>query len=195
MEARLSLQSMRNGLNVNVLTNRIDFIAIPLPGSPAASLPLEKFFEEVVKISELLKNTFDTTFKRIGVVVEKFLKEMTEEKLEQLRRSFTSESFDIIPNSKSIEWNVRNVVSSNFAEPVNQAVNIIYSLAKVKVQMGDANGHKEFDTLHLSIDINIPTEKRNTTLSRESIDSFLIKSLETQSQIYKGLTEVIYGAN
>lgn len=195
MEARLSLQSMRNGLNVNVLKNRIDFIAIPLPGTPSASLSLELFFKEVVNISDLVKETFDVTFKRIGVVTEKFLKEMSEEKIEELRKSFTRESFDIFPKLNKIEWNVRNIVSDHFPAPVDRETNIIYALTKVKVQMGDASGHKEFDTLHLNIDINIPSEKRNTTLTRESIESFLNKALEIHNQIYKGLTGVIYGAD
>lgn len=194
MEARLSLQSMRNGLNVNIQTGRIDFIAIPLPGTPAASLSIDKFYEEVFKISELIKNIFDLKFKRIGAISEKFLKEMTEEKLEQLRQLFISESFTVYPKLKTAEWNLRTVLTSHFPEPVGQDANIIYNLAKVKVQMGDANGHKEFETLHLSIDVNIPTEKRNADFSSESTKVFLNKTLEIQREIYEGLAGVIYGA-
>ncbi|MBX8625795.1 hypothetical protein K4754_27440 [Pseudomonas glycinae] len=195
MEARLSLQSMRNGITVNVLRNRIDFLATPLPGSPAASLKLENFFQEVIKFSDLLKNTFDVSFKRPGVIVEKFLKELSEERLDEIRRTFIQDSFSVIPDANVAEWNIRNVSSCQFAEPVNQEANVIYSIAKVKVQMGDATGHREFDTLHLSVDINIPTEKRNANLSREYLESFLAKAQEMHSIVYKGLTAVIYGAN
>lgn len=195
MEARLSLQSMRNGITVNVLRNRIDFIATPLPRTPAATLTLENFFQEVIKYSELLRNTFDIIYKRPGVVVEKFLKELSEERLDELRRSFIQDSFNVIPETSVSEWNVRNVFTSQIPEPVNQEANIIYSIAKVQVQMGDATGHREFDTLHFSVDINVPAEKRNANISRDYIESFLEKFQETYAQIYKGLTKVIYGAN
>lgn len=195
MEARLSLQSMRNGITVNVLRNRIDFTATPLPGTPAASLKLDTFFQEVVKFSILLKNTFDVTYKRPGVIIEKFLKELSEEKLDELRKSFIKDTFSVIPDAHVIEWSIRNVSSCKFPEPVDQDANVIYNIAKVKVQMGDATGHREFDTLHLSVDINVPVEKRNSSLSQDYIESFLAKTQETYTQVYNGLTAVIYGAN
>lgn len=195
MEARLSLQSMRNGITVNVLRSRIDFIATPLPGTPAATLTLDSFFHEVVKITELLRNTFDVTFKRPGVVIEKFLKELSEDRLDELRRLFIQDSFSVVPEATVKEWNIRNVSACMFPEPVSQEANIIYSIAKVKVQMGDANGHREFDTLHLSVDINIPVEKRNANLSRDQIESFLRTTHEMHTKVYNGLTAVIYAAN
>ncbi|MBO1537572.1 hypothetical protein [Pseudomonas sp. OA65] len=195
MEPRLALQSMRNGLSVNILLNRIDFVATPLPGSPSASLTMEVFFDEVRKIAEQLRKTFEITYKRMGVVCDKFLQEMSEDQLQQLRKVFIKEAFDVIPDASIVEWSVRNVALIAFADPVNQEVNAIYNLSKVHVQLNDASGNREFDTLLLNIDINIPTEKRIANLSAEFIDTFLTKTLEIQGNINKGIGEVIQRAN
>ncbi|WP_440089728.1 hypothetical protein [Pseudomonas fragariae (ex Marin et al. 2024)] len=194
MEPRLSLQSMRNGLNINILSNRIDFLVTPVPGSPAASLDIKSFFQEVVTIADKLKTEFDLTFKRIGAISEKFLREMAEEKLESLRKLFIQDTFDFIPQAKPSEWNVRSVGAMQFEDPINQSINVIHSLAKVNVQISDNTGHREFDTLHVSIDVNIPVEKRTSNLSSDQIDKFLKKTSEVQKQILDGLAKVIESA-
>lgn len=194
LEARLSLQSMRNGMNVNILKNRIDFTVTPIPGTPAALTTIEKFFEESTKISGQLKEIFELKYRRVGVIIEKFLGEMSQERTEELRSSFIQKTFFIFPELKTEEWSVRHVAREEFPAPVSQGVNIIYNLSKVKVEMGDSSGRKEFDTLLLSIDINIPLEKHNSGLSSEALENFLNKTLETQQKIYDNLTGVVHGA-
>lgn len=195
MEPRLSLQSMRNGITINVASNRVDFLANPLPGTPAASLTLRSFFDEVVVISKLLGETFGLTFKRIGVVSEKFFKEMSVQQIEEARKKFVNDSFNVLQEQNVTEWNVRNIILKTFPEPVDQDVNVIYNLGKVKVQIADANGHNEYDTLLLSVDINTAAEKKLSSLSNESISYFVDESLNIEKTLNERLSGVIYGAD
>lgn len=191
LEPRLSLQSMRNGLSVNFLTNRIDFMVMPIQGTPAASVTTEMFCAQVLEIASSLYKILDISFKRVGYVNEKFLTPLSPEKLETLRRIFTNDSFDIFPERHAVEWGVRNVVSDTFNRSAESEVNIIYSLSKVKVQMGDLNGHREFETLHLTTDINTLQDKKFVS-SNEALGDFLSQAVDREKAIYKGLTAVIY---
>lgn len=191
LEPRLSLQSMRNGLTVNFLTNRIDFMVMPIQGTTAASVTTEMFCTQVLDIANSLYKILDISYKRVGYVSEKFLTPLPPDKLEALRRIFTNDSFNIFPEKHAVEWGVRNVVSDSFEKSAESEVNIIYSLSKVKVQMGDANGHREFETLHLTTDINTLRDKKFIS-SSEALKDFLSQAADREKAIYKGLTAVIY---
>lgn len=192
MEPRLSLQSMRTGLNVNFLSNRIDFLSTPIPGNPASSIGLEAFVEETITVLEKLIDAFRVSFSRMGFVVETFLKPMDVQGLEILRKKLISEKFDLLPGLPSVEWNVRNIVVKKFEGAVNQDVNVIYSLSKVKVQMGDASGHREFDTAHLSVDINLPGDKRLPFMLLESAQDFVAQAIVVERNIHDAVAQVAY---
>ncbi|CAI8837430.1 hypothetical protein [Pseudomonas sp. IT-P260] len=191
LEPRLSLQSMRNGVSVNFLSNRIDFLVMPVPNSPGAAVTSELFFDQVNQITSSLTTVLGITFNRIGFVSEKFLAPMSTEKLEELRKKFITEAFTLFPDKSVTEWNVRNVVADHFDKNIDQEVNVIYNISKVKVQFGDSNGVREFETLHLTTDINTPLEKR-VTASLATLSDFLQQSLDRERAIYKGLTAVAY---
>lgn len=191
LEPRLSLQSMRNGLSVNFLNNRIDFIAMPISGTPGASITIETFCTQVLEISSSLYKILDIPFKRVGFVTEKFLAPLPPEKLEALRRVFTNDAFNIFPEKHALEWGMRNVVADSFKGNTESEVNIIYSMSKVKVQMGDSNGHREFETLHLTTDINTQQDKKFIS-NNETLGEFLAQAKERERAIYKGLSAVIY---
>jgi hypothetical protein len=191
LEPRLSLQSMRNGISVNFLSNRIDFLVMPLPNSPGASLNAESFCVQVNQIATSLKKVLGVTFNRVGFAAERFLAPITPEKLETLRKKFTTEAFTIFPDKPVVEWNIRNVVLDRFDKNVDQDVNVIYNISKVKVQLGDHTGLREFDTLHLTTDINIPLEKR-VNPSLDVLSDFLEQSIARDKAIYNGLTAVTY---
>lgn len=191
LEPRLALQSMRNGLTVNFLTNRIDFMVMPIQGTPAASVTTEMFCNQVLEIASSLYKILDIQFRRIGFVSEKFLTPLPPEKLEALRRIYTNDAFNIFPEKHAVEWGVRNVVSDKFDRNADSEVNIIYSLSKVKVQMGDSNGHREFETLHLTTDINTLQDKKLVS-NNDTLGDFLSQAKHREKAIYKGLTAVIY---
>ena len=191
LESRLSLQSMRNGMSVNFLVGRIDFLVMPLPTTPGASLSLEEFSEQVLKITEKLIKMFGVSFNRIGFVTEKFLAPLQAEKLELLRRKFITDDFSVFPEKKVSEWGARNVVLDHFGGNVSQEVNVIHNIAKVKVQMGDQTGVREFETIHLVIDINTPPEKRVGT-SIEVLSDFISEAKNRENLIYNALSTVTY---
>ncbi|MNY57626.1 hypothetical protein D3C86_1938570 [compost metagenome] len=59
------------------------------------------------------------------------------------------------------------------------------------MQIGDASGQRDFDTLHLIVDINTPPD-RKVTSSAEALNVFLEYSKGKEAAIYKGLTQVAY---
>lgn len=192
MEPRLSLQSMRTGLNINFLSNRIDFLSTPMPGTPAASVSLASFVKEVGETLARIVSAFPISFSRMGFVVETFFRPIALETLDKLRRRLMSQEISLFPELPSVEWGVRNVVCKKLGGAVNQDVNLIYNISQVKVQMGDATGHREFETVHLLVDINLPSDKRLSVMPLESAQDFMAQAVELENSIHDSIAQIIY---
>jgi hypothetical protein len=159
MEPRLTLQSMRNGIAVNFLNGRIDVMAIPLPGSPAAALDFTAFIESATAAVKCSIETLGISFGRLGIVSETFVGEFSKEHLVSIRDKFIVRDSVIFPEMEMTEWQSRSVLKETVGRLNNHAINTTYNVAQVHIQMGDANGVKEFDTIHLTVDINTPGDQ------------------------------------
>ncbi|ULL07063.1 hypothetical protein JNO42_08630 [Pseudomonas putida] len=192
LEPRLGLQSMRNGIQVNFLAGRADIIVSPLPGSPSATLTLETFLEQAQEITKIILELFQPKINRLGFVHEKFCEPMTKERLEVLRKKFISPGMDIFTDNPMSEWNVRTCSLVEFGGVVNQPVNLIHALNRVKVQQADPTGFKEYDSIHVMIDVNTGAE-REIACSPDLIQDFFSQALAQERTVNKRLSEVIYG--
>jgi len=192
MEARLGLQSMRNGVLVSFLRSRIDIQAVPMPGSPAATLTFSEFTDQVKEISKVIYALLNPKVTRAGLVHEKFCKPMSEEEILSLRKKFLSESADIYPANEVTEWNVRACYTFVFEGLVKQPINAIHALNRVSVQLQEQNLINDFETIHIALDINTnPSQEIHN--SCDAINEFFEQSFNKEQEIMKTLTEVIYG--
>jgi len=192
LEPRLGLQSMRNGIQVNFSAARADIFVNPLPGSTAAGLTLETFTEQAQEITKIILELFQPKVNRLGFVHEKFCEPMTTEKLQSLRKIFICPEMDIFAEKPISEWTVRACALVDFGGTVNQAVNVIHALNRVLVQQADPSGFKEYDTIHVMIDINSGVDK-NIDGSLETIQDFFNQALAQEREINQRLSGVIYG--
>lgn len=192
LEPRLALQSIRNGVTANVMFGRIDIIANPFPGSPAASLTLEEFSKQTIILSQLLIQHFEIEFHRIGFITELLFGDIGNEKLTVARNNYTNPALNIFKDEATLDWSSKIVNSIPLPAPINQSINVSYALSQVRAQFGDQNGQKEFDTLHLNIDINTLPNQR-TPSSIEVVDQFMRFATEKEQVISSTLKRVIYG--
>lgn len=192
LESRLGLQSMRNNIAVNFLSNRIDIFVNPLPGSPAATLGLPQFVEQAQEICKTIYAVFQPKVNRVGFVHEKFCEQMNEEQLKTLRKKFLTTGADIFPDKNVTEWNVRSCTNIYFEGAVNHPTNVIHALNRIKVQQTDPTGIKEYETIHVMVDINTTPEK-DIQNSVDVIHDFFAQALAQERFVNKQLSEVIYG--
>lgn len=192
LEPRLSLQSIRNGITANVMFGRIDIVANPFPGSPAASLTLEEFSKQTIALAQLLIQYFSIEFHRVGFITEILFGDIGSEKLRIARDNYTNPALNIFPDQTTLDWSSKIVSGFPLPAPINQSINVSHALSQVHAQFGDQNGQKEFDTLHLIIDINtLPNQRIPSSL--EAIDQFIRFATEKEQVISSTLKRVIYG--
>lgn len=192
LEPRLALQSIRNGITANVMFGRIDFIANPIPGSPAANLSVDEFAKQTLILARLLIQHFSIEFHRVGFVTELLFGDIGEEKLSSARDNYTNPNSNIFKDQATSEWSSKFSSIFQLPEPMSNITNVSQTLSQVHAQFGDQNGQKEFDTLHLNIDINTPANIRITS-TPETLDQFVAFAIEKEQTISSTLKKVIYG--
>ena len=191
MESRLGFQSVRNGISISILSNRMDFFCSPWPGTPAAGLSVEQFGEECIAVYSKIVSTFHPVVRRSGFVIESFLRPMDDLQMVRAKSKFIVDGFDPLNLGVFKEWSVRQA-SPVLIENVTPPVHLIYSISRADVQMGDASGQKEFTTVHLSIDVNMPTEKPSFTMDETLVGSYIRRSSELLNQTADRLAGMAY---
>ncbi|MEE1902661.1 hypothetical protein V0R39_10495 [Pseudomonas inefficax] len=192
MESRLGLQSMRNGVSVNFLRNRIDIQALPMPGSAGSTLTFPDFIKQAQDISEIIFNVFKPKVNRAGIVHEKFSEPLNAEKLAILRKKFITSSADTFPESDIVEWTVRSCSRFTFTGRVQQPVNVIHAINRVNVQVQDHTGLNDFETIHVALDINT-TPTQDIESSSEAVRDFIEQAFAKEQELMKKIDEAIYG--
>ncbi|AYN17490.1 hypothetical protein CHR29_20975 [Pseudomonas monteilii] len=192
VEARLGFQSIRNGIVVNILSNRMDVFCNPFPGSNAAGLSLRDFGDESKKIIDKIISVFSLNVRRAGYVTETFLKPLDDASLEKVKKLMLNADFNPTGNLTPKEWSIR-LVSPVVMEGIASPVNLITNFARSDIQMGDQSGQKEFTTIHVTMDVNMPMEKASFTMDAALISGFIDNSLELQHTVLKNVREIAYG--
>jgi len=191
LEPRLSLQSIKNGVVANFLNGRIDFIAIPISGSPAAALTVKDFVLHVSNVLRIASDVLGVVYNRIGFVTEKFLRELSIDEFTRVRGKFFKDEAVLFPELDNNEWHVRMCSVDDLEAPLSQGVNVTYNLARAHVQIADQSGQREFDTVHLVVDINTPADKRING-SAESLEQFLQFAQEKEVVIQSKIGSMVY---
>ncbi|QKL07866.1 hypothetical protein GEV41_16025 [Pseudomonas putida] len=187
---RISLQSMGSGIMVNLLTDRLDVMALPMPNNPAAALSFEQFVEKGLPVAAELVKLFPAEITRVGVIYEGLLAQMPVEKLNALRDVFLGPKLAFAAGLPTNEWSVRDVV---VGEVAGIASNFIYGLQRVKAQISDMSGHKEQESLHVLIDINTTTERGVAFKDFGVVSGYVNKAIEVQRQMKREVEGRIHG--
>ncbi|MBF8651331.1 hypothetical protein IRZ81_11010 [Pseudomonas putida] len=185
IESRLALQSMRTGITINVLSNRIDFIVSPLPGSPAATVTMQSFLTQFSNMYPQLASQFGVAVNRVGFVCDHFLKVQRHEELNIFKSKLLALDLDNFAGDSAmpVEWSVKNTSRIPSATFDGAPINVICNFSKVTAQLADPNGQKEFETPHLSIDVNYPAENTVPSVSPDQVVNFVNEAASIESQV------------
>ncbi|WP_311969363.1 hypothetical protein [Pseudomonas baltica] len=182
---RISLQSMGSGIMVNLLSDRLDVIAMPMPGNPAAGLSFQQFVEKGLPVVAEMIKLFPAEVSRVGVIYEGLMAQVSVDKLNSLRDSFLGPKLAFAAGMQTNEWSVRDVVVSEVA---GVSSNFIYALQRVRAQITDMAGHKEQESLHLMVDVNSTPGCGAVFNNFAVVQDYVNKSLDVHKQI-KGEVE------
>lgn len=190
LESRISLQSIHNGIAINLLSDRMDILAMPMVGNPAAKLTVDSFVETSLPIADELLRIFPATINRIGFVVESFMAEVPAEKLDGVRAKFLCPKLPFASELPTNEWNIRDVVLGELA---GVSSNFIFSIARVKAHTADARGVREKETHHLMVDVNSSANQGIVFKDFSAIQGFVLQSVEKYKVMKSDIEGRVHG--
>lgn len=187
---RISLQSMSSGIMVNLLTDRLDVLAIPMPGNPAAGLSFDQFAGKGLPVAAELIKLFPADVTRVGVIYEGLMAQVSLDKLNSLRDSFLGPKLAFAAEMPTNEWSLRDVVVGELG---GISSNFIYALQRVKAQITGVSGHKEQESLHLMVDVNSTPGCGGAFNNFAVVQDYVSKALEVHKQIRGEVEGRVYG--
>lgn len=185
LDNRLSLQSMKNGLSVNFLTNRVDFILHPLPGTPASALSPAEYIDLCGSLYLEIADMFGVTINRTGLTIDHVLAIDDDSQLESLRGKIMNPAYDVVDDEGafSAEWSVKNVIQKPCSLFPGKDMNITYKVSKITAQFDDGNGQREFEAPLLNVDINFPAINTVPRIPAEKVVEFWYQALEFERSV------------
>lgn len=187
---RISLQSMGSGIMINLLTDRLDIMAMPMPGNPAAGMSFEQFAEKGMPVAAELVKLFPAEITRVGVIYEGLIAQMPVDKINALRDAFLGPKLAFAAELPTNEWSLRDVVISEVGGVTS---NLIYALQRVKAQITDMSGHKEQESLHVMVDINSAPGQGAAFKDFGVIRGYVNSALQIQGRIKGEVEGRVYG--
>lgn len=189
-DTRISLQSINKGFMINLMSDRMDILAMPMPGTPASQLTEEGFVESGLPVAKELLEMFPAPVSRVGFVVESFMAPLPEDQLDAVRSKFLGPKLTFTQPLPTNEWNIRDVV---IGELVGIPSNFIFAIARVKAQMADARGFREQQTHHLMIDVNSVPNEGAEFKNFAIIESYVAKAVDTFKTMKAEIEGRVYG--
>jgi hypothetical protein len=150
---RLALTNNSLGINVQFLSNRIDFLAMPFT-APHTGLNLARFAEEVGVISTMILAAKDVRVDRLALMSERMIDDLKSEDFDEVRKRFVHTGIDGFDEPTNIEWAVRQVIRTRLNEDYEPVCNQIYAVSRGTAQFGDNSGVRTFEALQVALDIN-----------------------------------------
>ncbi|MEZ2724952.1 hypothetical protein ACBQ21_13270 [Pseudomonas putida] len=188
---RLALTNNTLGINVQFLSNRIDFLAMPF-ASPQANLTLERFVEEVRALIGSVLGVHRLRVERLALMTERMIDNLQADALEDARKRFINSGIDEYEAAANVEWSIRQVVRTPLSQDFGVVCNRIYSLSKGTVQLGDVTGVRSFEAIQIALDINtLPLPGQEFDM--EGIQLFLSHVLPSHNVLLEKIEKRIHG--
>lgn len=188
---RLSLVNNALGINVQFLSNRVDFLATPFAASKN-QLTLAKFAEEVQSLSSVIMQANTLRVERIALMSEHMIDDLRPPQLEELCGKFIAPAIDDFNESPNIEWSVRQVIRKPLTDDYPIVCNQIYSVSRGTAQFADQSGVRSFEAIQLTLDINT-FQTPQSVFDTGAISDFVVNAHTAHDLLMNKITGHIYG--
>lgn len=178
---RLALTNNSLGINVQFLSNRIDFLAMPF-AAPQSALTVAKFVEEVGIISTIILAAKEVRVERLALMSERMVDNLTPEHLEVVRKRFINSEIQGFDEATNIEWSTRQVIRTQLNEHYQPLCNQIYGVSRGTAQFGDNTGVRVFEALQVALDINTHPVP-GLTFDNDGVGQFLSHALASHDSL------------
>lgn len=188
---RLSLVNNTLGINVQFLSNRIDFLAMPFT-TPQSNLTLAQFSEEVRAITAIAFAAHNMRVERLALMSERMIDNLPSDRLDDVRKRFINPSIDDFDEAVNIEWSARQAIRTPLSAEYETVCNHIYSVSRGTVQFGDTTGVRVIEALQVALDINThPTPGQSFDI--DGIHQFISHALVSHDALLGKIENRIHG--
>lgn len=191
MVDRLALVNNTLGINVQFLSNRIDFLAMPF-SNPQSNLTLARFSEEVRAIIAIALAPHNMRVERLALITERMNDDLPSDKLDDVRKRFINSNIDGFDDAENIEWSARQVIRTPLSGEYDTVCNHIYSVGRGTFQFADTTGFRTLDALQVALDINTHSTP-GLTFDIDGIHQFLSNVLVSHDALLGKIETLIHG--
>ena len=171
-ETRLRLSSDSGEWNVNFPSTRANVIKRPTDIKGTNLGDVDVFCLDAARMLDKILGHFKKKANRLALITEYFLNEMTELEFENAY-SKLFKPLKFYTEVSPFEWNWRSASKKAFkSEILDEQLNVITSINRVRGQFGTATENKFFDRLQLILDINTNPDNREFRFEIEHVDAF-----------------------
>ncbi len=171
-EIRLSFSSESAEWNVNFPSKRVNVIKTPTDLKGTNLGDVDVFCLDAARMLDKILGHFKKKANRFALVTEYFLNEMTELELENAY-SKLFKPLKLYAEISPFEWNWRSASKKPFkTEILDEQLNVITSINRVRGQLGIATESESFDRLQLILDINTNPDNQEFRFEIEHVYAF-----------------------
>lgn len=179
---RISFVDQNSGLQIMFGSKRLDFIKELRDDNSNNMGELADYIKLVKDIIVELSDTFIDfkNFNRLSLLTDCFINDISIAKKESIYKKLLNETFFRNENIK--EWSVQ-IVNKDEGKELKEKINNILSINRLQGQLIINNHGKDIDGIKVMIDINTKAEDLDFRFNIDSINNFLIDSLEKNTLI------------
>lgn len=179
---RISFVDQNSGLQIMFGSKRLDFIKELRDDNSNNMGELADYIKLVKDIIVELSDTFIDfkNFNRLSLLTDCFINDISIAKKESIYKKLLNETF--FGNENIKEWSVQ-IVNKDEGKELKEKINNILSINRLQGQLIINNHGKDIDGIKVMIDINTKAEDLDFRFNIDSINNFLIDSLEKNTLI------------
>jgi hypothetical protein len=190
-QVRLRLSSPNGEWGIEIAHSRIAFKKSPIKPDGSNMGKVEDFVTEAVDFCRRIQQGFPRKANRLSLVTRGLLREMPEERLQQIyARLFQPVKF--YTENPPIEWELASVARVTLAiNNKDEAVNVNTRIKRLQGRMAQPSGFMPFDRIELLFDINTFQVRKEPRFDIEAVSDFFLKTANLRANLLKQMEDYL----
>ncbi|HDT6574872.1 TPA: hypothetical protein QFT23_000970 [Bacillus cereus] len=170
---------------MNIDKNPVDAVASNMSD-------INGFIDTASHMIQIITEEFGKIGKRVSLVTNGLLDEMSEEELNNAYNKIISNPLEFYKEDIPMEWNVRSANRTKYIiNDIQEPVNVVTNIGRVKGRMLKGDSVIDIERVNLEFDINTVASNEDMRLAGSSVSQFLKEAAQTRETIISQVERVI----
>jgi len=190
-QVRLRLSPPDEEWGIEIALNRITFNKSAIKPKGSNMGRVEDFVKEVVDFCGRIQRRFPRKANRLSLVTGGLLREMPEERLQQIyTRLFQPVTF--YTENPPVEWELASVARVTLTiNSKDEKLNVNTRIKRLQGRLAQPSGFMPFDRIELLFDINTFQGTREPRFDVEAVSDFFLKAAELRATLLKQMEDYL----